>query len=105
MESREKWLDRASQCFGGATMVCLLLLAGILLTSEMVKSSEMKLLLLLPMPGILIIPLVALITDGLLRCGYFDALVRTLAGYGRGALLSTAALALTAALCWVTSLI
>lgn len=105
MERREKWLDWALQCIGGATTLCFLLLIGVLLTKNLVKGSEMMLALLLPMPGILGIPLVALIADSILRCGYFDALVRTLASYGRGALLSSAALALTVALCWVISLI
>ena len=99
MDRREMWLNRVSQCIGGATMLCMLLLVWMVLGTKLVKGSEMILALLLPMPGLIALPIVALIGDLVQRCGYFDALAQTMAGYCQGALLSIAALALTLGLC------
>ena len=84
-------------------MLSMLMILWIVMSVKMVKGTEMMLALLLPMPGLIALPVVALIGDLTQRCGYFDARVQTTAGYCRGALLSTAALALTVGLCWIVS--
>ena len=99
VEKREKWLSWVSQCMGGATMISFLFLLWILLTEHLVKGSDMMLALLLPLPGLIGLPLVALIGNGILHDGYFDALVQTVMGYCRGALLGIAMVAITVAMC------
>ena len=86
-------------------MLCMLLLIWIVVSVDLVKGSEMMLALLLPMPGLIALPIVALIGDLVQRCGYFDALAQTMAGYCQGALLSTMALVMTLGLCWLVSVI
>ena len=85
-------------------MLCMLLLIWIVVSVDLVKGSELMLALLLPMPGLIALPIVALIGDLAQRCGYFDALAQTMVGYCQGALLSTMALALTFGLCWLVAI-
>ena len=105
MDKREKWLNWASQCIGGATMLCMILLLWIVMGVKMVRGTEMMLALLLPMPGLIALPVVALIGNLTQHCGYFDALMQTTMGYCRGALLSIAALALTVGACWLVAIL
>ena len=105
MERREKWLGLVAQCFGGTTMVCLLFLCFIALTRNRIAGSELSLILMLPMPGVALLPLMALIGKGVLHCGFFEALELTAGSYGRGALLSVAFLAVASILCWLISIL
>ena len=104
MEKRERWLGLVSQCFGGATMICLLFLFFIVMTTNRITGAEMSLVLLLPMPGLALLPLVALIGKGILHCGYMEALEFTTRSYIRGALLGVGILAVTVFLCWLVCL-
>ena len=104
MEKREKWLDLVSQCFGGTTMVCLLFLFFIVMTTNRLTGAEMSLVLALPIPGLVLFPLVALIGKGIRHCGYMEALEFTTRSYIRGALLGVGILAATVLLCWLVSL-
>ena len=105
MGRREKWLDLVERCFGGTTAVCLLFLLFITMTSNHITGAELSLVLLLPIPGLVLLPVMALIGMGMLHCGYFEALELTTRSYGHGALLGIAILAATGVLCWLSLLL
>lgn len=102
MESREKWFSVAAQCIGGATVICVILLAGLGLAANELQAQELALFWLMPVPCLALLPLMALIGRGILRCGYLQALKQTAKGYGRGALLGIAIVAMAAALYYLT---
>lgn len=90
MVSRGKCFCAAVQCIGGTTALWVILLILLYVTGDAVAWYFW----LMPVPGLVLLPLMALVGKGVFGCRYGLAFRHTAKAYGYGALLGIAIMAL-----------
>lgn len=100
MENHGMLTRLIARCFGGATAVSVLVLAGLALLGGTwgYAAPELLVLQLLPPAGLVTLPLIALGDKLSRRCGFGESLGRTAKDFAHGALLGAAMLAVALAL-------